>query len=316
MANEINILFLGGARRTSLAERFIRAGDKVGKRVNIFSYELSTEVPIVAVAREIVVGKRWNDPQLMEHLKEVVEQKNIHILLPFVDPAVEVLSQLKTGFHHPEVMVPVSDVQVAQTFFDKVLAQQWFIRHSIPVPEFKGTYPVIAKPRKGSAAKGLAVFYNEDQQMAFFQIHSADDYLLQAYLDADEYTVDAYVSVHEHRVLGTIPRQRIEVFNGEVVKSVTIRDEQIIHYSEKILQAAPFEGPITLQFLRERSTRELYIMEINPRFGGGVINSIEAGFDIPLLLLQEYMHLPVGPVSSWKENLVMMRTFKEIFVCR
>ena len=41
---EINILFLGGAKRVSLARKVIAAGEKLGVRVNIFSYELSPEV--------------------------------------------------------------------------------------------------------------------------------------------------------------------------------------------------------------------------------------------------------------------------------
>ncbi|MGC8823924.1 MAG: ATP-grasp domain-containing protein [Bacteroidales bacterium] len=316
MESKLNILFLGGARRTSLAERFIGAGKKLGKKVDIFSYELMSEVPLIAVARKIIIGKRWNDPQILDHLKSIIADNNIHIVLPFVDPAVEVLARLKTEYHRHDLAVPVSDLTVAQTFFDKVCAQQWFIKHGFPVPEAKDSYPIIAKPRKGSAAKGLAILQNDQQKATFFQNHSPDDYLLQAYLEADEYTVDAYVSIHERKILGMVPRQRIEVFNGEVIKSVTVRDEEILSCSEKILMSAPFEGPITLQYLRERKTGKLYIMEINPRFGGGVINSIEAGFDIPLLLLQEYMHIPVKPIANWQENLVMMRTFKEIFVCR
>jgi carbamoyl-phosphate synthase large subunit len=316
MQKKVNILFLGGARRTSLAERFIKAGKKLEIEVNIFSYELDKEVPLVAVAREIIVGKRWSDPQLFEHLKWVVEQKNIHIILPFVDPAVEVLARFKAYLNDDRVCVPVSGIEVAQTFFDKALAQQWFKKQGVPVPEWDGTYPVIAKPRKGSAGKGLIILNSAQEEAVFSQSHRAEEYLLQRYLVADEFTVDAYVSIKEHKILGIVPRQRLEVFNGEVVKSSTVKDDEIIGWSERILQAAEFEGPITLQFLREKGTRQLYIMEINPRFGGGVINSIEAGFDIPLLLLQEYMGIPVSVVKNWRENLVMIRTFKEIFICR
>ncbi|MCX7986415.1 MAG: ATP-grasp domain-containing protein [Bacteroidales bacterium] len=315
MKPEINILFLGGARRTSLAERFVMAGEKLGKVVNVFSYELSKEVPLIAIAREIIVGKRWNDPQLFEHLLSVVKEKNIHILLPFVDPAVEVLALFRR-IAPSDVFIPVSNVEIAKTFFDKKLANEWFIFHGFPVPEEDKKYPLIAKPRKGSAAKGLAIFQNEQEREIFFQTHSPEDYLIQAYLSADEFTVDSYVSVRGNGILGVVPRQRLEVFNGEVVKSVTTRNEEIIDLSKKILGAAAFCGPITIQFLRERSTGKIYVMEINPRFGGGVINTIEAGFDIPSILLKEYLNLPIETVDSWQENLMMMRTFKEIFLCK
>jgi len=103
---------------------------------------------------------------------------------------------------------------------------------------------------------------------------------------------------------------------GEVTKSITEFDQNIMSISERILNSGNFAGPITLQFLREKSTGNVFVMEINPRFGGGVINSIEAGFNIPLILLKEYLNLPVEPIQQWKRNLLMLRTNREIFICK
>ena len=55
---KIRILFLGGAKRVSMAEKFISAGHRVGIEVEIFSYELSREVPIASIAG-ILTGLRW-----------------------------------------------------------------------------------------------------------------------------------------------------------------------------------------------------------------------------------------------------------------
>ena len=96
-----------------------------------------------------------------------------------------------------------------------------------------------------------------------------------------------------HKIIGVIPRRRIEVVMGEVIKAITEFDQNIIDISNKILNSGNFIGPITIQFLKDKSTGAVYTMEINPRFGGGVLNSIEAGFNVPLILLKEYLKMPV-----------------------
>ena len=73
MKQAVNILMLGGAKRVSMARMIKRAGTRLGMAVNLFSYELTSEVPIAQVAT-VVKGLRWNDPYIMDHLHTVVEE--------------------------------------------------------------------------------------------------------------------------------------------------------------------------------------------------------------------------------------------------
>ena len=312
MGKTVNILFLGGAKRYSLAERFITAGKELDCHVNIFSYELDSDVPIAGIGK-VIIGKRWNDPELFTDLKKTIQKNSINIILPFVDPSISVLSEYKKI--DSSVFVPVSDKTICDTMFDKVLANQWFIKNGIPVPDQETGFPLIAKPRKGSASQGLIKINNKIEFDEFQQKHNINDYLVQKFFDAFEFTVDAYVSMN-HKIIGVIPRRRIEVVMGEVIKAITEFDQNIIDISNKILDSGNFIGPITIQFLKDKSTGAVYTMEINPRFGGGVLNSIEAGFNVPLILLKEYLKMPVDPIINWRRNLLMLRTNREIFICK
>ena len=138
------------------------------------------------------------------------------------------------------------------------------------------------------------------------------DFLIQKYLIADEYTVDAYIS-SQGKALSIVPRKRMEVTSGEATKSITIKDEEIINLSKQIISLINFQGPITLQFLREKTTNKLYIMEINPRYGGGVITSLKAGADSTMMVLNEYLNKPLQEINNWEENLIMTRAFREFF---
>lgn len=311
MSESLSILFLGGAKRVSLAGYLIEEGRKRGLSVHIYSYELNREVPIASVG-EVIIGKRWKDPVLDSHLSEVIREKGIRMVLPFVDPAIEVASRLKET--HPELFIPCSPIDLCRVMFDKQLSDAWFTRHGIPVPAAyrtvdKITFPVILKPRTGSASKGILVV-NEREELK--RISSPDDYLIQEYIaDNEEYTVDCYVS-QNGEILTIVPRIRLEVAGGEVISSRTLRDSVLIDLSRKILTSAPFRGPVTIQFIRNRQTGDTYVMEINPRLGGGVIASIAAGADIPAFLLLECMGEQPEQIEDWKENTLMTRYFKEV----
>ncbi|MBP1614919.1 MAG: ATP-grasp protein [Bacteroidetes bacterium] len=311
MKKEVNILFLGGAKRVSLAEHLIKAGQQRGTHIHIFSYELNREVPIASVG-EVIVGRKWKDASLYEDLSAVIRQRDIHIVLPFVDPAIEVASQLKSL--HPEVFIPCSSAELCRIMFDKQISNEWFISQDVPVPQSYATggeilFPVIMKPRVGSASKGIKVVYNEED---FREVAHPETYLIQEYIaDSEEYTVDCYIS-QTGKIISVVPRIRLEVAGGEVMSSRTLKDETIIKLSEKIIAAGVFQGPVTIQFIRDKKNGATYVMEINPRLGGGVIVSIAAGADIPAFILAESEGECLQPVTDWKENTLMTRYFKEV----
>ena len=53
-------------------------------------------------------------------------------------------------------------------------------------------------------------------------------------------------------------------------------------------------------------------MDINPRLGGGVLASIEAGFDITKIMLQDIKNLKIRNKIHYKE-LIMDRFMTEVF---
>ena len=94
---KLNILFLGGAKRVSLAEKFIKAGKKNNLRVKVFSYELNKNVPFKLIG-EVIIGLKWNDKKIYSNLKKKIKLKNISIIIANVDLATIILSKLKKKF--------------------------------------------------------------------------------------------------------------------------------------------------------------------------------------------------------------------------
>lgn len=307
----MNILFLGGAKRVSIAEHFLSYGKEKGIEINIFSYELNEKVPIAAVGK-VIKGLKWNDVSILDDIINVIRRHHINIVLPFVDPAIVISAKLKQRC--TDVLIPVSSEYICDIMFDKQESTHWFEKNGIRQPMYFSDisdilFPVIFKPRRGSASKGIFVansFSNIPENIDFNQ------YLMQQYIsDRQEFSVDCYVS-QQGSILSIVPRIRLETAGGEATKSLVVRDPLIIKETEKILLTAEFYGPITIQFIKDILTEKIYVMEINPRLGGAVVASIGAGSGMISFIVNEAMGNQVSPVSDWKENTLMTRYLKEV----
>lgn len=311
MSNVTTILMLGGAKRVSLARLFVETGKRMGREVRILSSETLLTVPIACVGT-VIEGRRWRDPDILEHLGEVIRREKVDIVLPFVDGAIEVCSRLKAL--HPDVFIPVSDYGVAHAMFDKTAAAELFAAKGIAIPATYAVgscrFPAIMKPREGSASKGIAVVHNGKELAA---VAHPENYLIQEYIaDREEYTVDCYVSAISGKVLCTVPRLRISTSGGEVDRTQTCRIPQLISESERILGLLSLSGPVTLQFLHDKPTGRYLLMEINPRLGGGVVCSIRAGADIAEMILTEAEGTEARRADDWRDGALMARYFSEV----
>lgn len=312
MRQVVNILFLGGAKRVAMGRLFIEAGRRLGMEVVLFSYELSTEVPVSEVSR-VIVGRRWNDPALMEDLHEVVTENRIDIIIPFVDPAVEIAARYCMS--DSSVWTPFKDGVLAEHMFDKCKADELFRNIGVPVPRNAGlekiTGEVIAKPRHGSASKGIRVMEN-DEYAAMRSRGETDGYIFQEYIsDREEYTVDCYVA-SDGKVICAVPRRRLEVAGGEVVSTVTVADKDIEAISRNVLEGLSLRGAVTIQFLRDRTDGRLMIMELNPRLGGGAVCAVYAGADIPAFILTDWRDGKVQVCDDWQAGVKMCRYFEDV----
>ena len=306
---QLTVLMLGGARRVSLAELLKRSGRRLGCEIKIVSYELMEQVPI-AVVGKVVVGLRWNDPGVVADIEKTVREYKVNIILPFVDGAIEIASVLRDRL--PDVFVPVSDFDVTSAMFDKVEAAKVFKEAGLPIPRtysvISAEIPAIAKPRKGSASRGIKIFNNIEDLM---HLENLQDYLVQEYIEHnEEYTVDCYVA-NDGRILTAVPRRRLEVMGGEVTRTETCRNATLDRLSRELITHFELRGPITLQFLHDLDSDRFLLMEVNPRLGGGVVCSIYAGASITDYILQEALGIPVAPCNDWADHTLMARYQKE-----
>lgn len=297
---KVNILFLGGAKRVSMGRKFIEAGRRLGMDVKLFSYELSPYVPVACIA-EVIIGLKWADPDVTADLHRIIKEKGIDIMIPFVDGAVEVAARCRDEYG--DVWVPVGDAALSASMFDKVEADSLFHSLDLPVPGSE-KFPLIAKPRFGSASKGLIILHDAAELEALGE--RARDYLIQECItQRKEITVDCYVTL-EGEILTAVSRYRIDVQGGEVVTTATFRNPQVYALVFNILNRTGLRGAVTIQLI-EQPDGNLLLMEINPRLGGGAVTAVAAGADIPGYILGDWAGMPLTPCHDWNDHILLTR---------
>lgn len=288
-----------------MARKFIAAAQTIGQSLKLYSYELSPYVPVAELA-EVIIGLRWTDPAIIEDIRRIVKEKEIDIIIPFVDPAVGLAATVRDRYG--DVWVPVGDATTASVMFDKVTADALFCRKGLPVPG-RDRFPLIAKPRFGSASKGLVIF-NDSQMLA--TLERPDEYLIQEYIaNRREISVDCYVAF-SGEIICAVPRLRIETLGGEATMTKTIKDEEVETLARLTIEQTALRGAVTIQFIRDVDTGRLMIMEINPRLGGGAVCAVHAGADIPMYILLDFLSKPLEPCTNWRPDTLITRYFGEV----
>lgn len=304
----LGILFLGGAKRITMARYMAKAAEAYGFHTDFTSYELATDEPIAAIS-DVVVGLKWNDPAVVADIERVVRERKIGILIPFVDGAIGIAATVVT--RNPAIYCPSCNDRLAMQLFDKTMSAKLFANAGLDIPATwcPGTdpvFPLIAKPRCGSASSGIRVVRSEADLNA---LPDTGEYLIQEFIEgADEYTVDCFVSMNGGSSMFS-PRRRVATLGGEVIRTVTVDIPELLQAARCAADRLGLRGAFTIQYLH-RGDRFL-LMEINPRLGGGATASVAAGADIPAMIIEDACGLPVAP-RKVLPGVTTVRCFQDV----
>jgi carbamoyl-phosphate synthase large subunit len=315
------ILFTCVGRRVSLIKAFHAAAKGLKLPLVTIGADVSPLSPGLYVCDKQVVGIPVNAPGYRDHLSCVIKKHKIDLIIPTIDTELLFLSKNKSYFESYGAKVLVSENSVVGICQDKRKTYEFLRRNGFDTPktfvadDVSGKnlpYPVFLKPWDGSASKGNAIVRNqaEFRQM----VEKIPNCLVQEYITGQEVTCDVYVDF-TGKVRTVVPRKRIEVRAGEVSKSQTFRHEQVIRECWRLvelLKAGP--GVITIQCFLTQEHR-VKIIEINPRFGGGVPLSIQAGANFPKWIVSELAGKSVRiNQDGWDDGLYMLRYDEAIWI--
>ena len=226
-------------------------------------------------------------PFLKDLFEELLRSHERVVFIPIIDWGFEKIASEKWG---RRVKVVLSPLDTIITCDDKLATYNLFVlddEKPFRLPYLGRNHVLngrsIVKPRRGGRGSiGLYKCENHEET-EYAQKKLGKNHFTQHWIDGKEVTVDVLCDFHGDYV-GSVCRDRLEVKAGVCHKAYVYEDDRYENIVQYICKKLKFIGPCNIQFIENESG--IYLIEINPRFSGGLNLSIASGFDSPGMLLE------------------------------
>lgn len=276
----MNILFTGVGRRIELLQAFRNAALVLNKELKIYGADMAGTAPALAYCDYVRRVVAMKDPGYIQNLLDICITDHINLLIPTIDTDLLVLSENKERFEEIGTRVMISAPDKIRICRDKNNTSQFFVDCGLHAPmpvndwkEYRSGFPAFIKPKDGSSSINAFKVENEEELEVY--AGQVEDYIVQPFVSGKEYTIDIFCDWNGNPV-SIVPRERLQVRAGEVLKTQICMDSTMIEESKALCKAFKPCGPMTVQLIRDDKGIDWYI-EINPRFGGGAPLSMKAG---------------------------------------
>jgi carbamoyl-phosphate synthase large subunit len=303
----VNTLLVNAGRRVELLDLLRRAA---GGR--IVAVDIDPVAPTLYHADAAARVPRVDDPSFVDSLLALCREHAIGLVLPTTDRELPILTGRRDDFAALGARVAIASPPGLLAAVDKLSCAEalnaagvaavptalW--RAGMPAP-FE--FPVVVKPRSGSAAEGVRVIAAAG---AWTDPPPAEDWLVQPLISGTEVTFDV-LAADDGRIACLGARRRLKVRGGEVERAMTIPAEPFLPLATAVAGALPLTGPFNFQILGEGE--HALIGEINPRVGGGLPLSEHAGAQLleTLCSWATSGEWPTGPPKLARPGVYMTR---------
>lgn len=304
----INILFTCAGRRTYLLKYF---KEQLGKRGLIVGADMQLSAPALSAAdiKEQVPAVYADD--YIDRLLDICHRHNIKALISLNDLELPILAENRRKFEEIGVRTIVSDPDVIDICFDKYRTAKYVESLGLGTP---ATYidlnaamdalrngnlrfPLVLKPRWGSGSIGMA-FVNSLEELEetyatlvkkvketiLATASTGDEYILiQQKIEGQEYGMDVMNDLAgNHRAVSV--KKKLSMRAGETDKAQTIDNAGIRAIGRKLGESLKHIGNLDVDVFEKDG--QYYVLELNPRFGGGFPFSYEAGVNFPGAIIE------------------------------
>lgn len=299
----MNIFFTCAGRRTYLLNYFkenLSAGDK------IVAGDMQATAPALTAADIKVKLPSVYDDNYIDTLIEICKKHNIRLLISLNDLELPILAAHKDRFASIGTIVVVSDSQVIDACFDKWKTTEFAKSIDIDTPKtfisvndaasaFESGFlnlPIIIKPRWGSGSIGIEIIYDAADLLPTYRLlekkvkrsilgkASSEDspIVIQEFIPGTEYGIDIINDFNGHLASISI-KQKLAMRAGETDKAVTVHNDEIYSICANISHNLKHIGNLDCDIIEHNG--RYYLIDLNPRFGGGFPFSYVAGVNLP-----------------------------------
>ncbi len=242
--------------------------------------------------KSYIVPSIKNEQAYIDKLLDICKQEKIDMLLSFYDYDTYILSQYLDKFKKMGVKPVISTREVNTIAFDKIKTFNFLTKEGFYTPWTMSSeeinkkeipsYPVIVKPRFGFGSNAISIAHNKEEVDFFLKYYDNEEMLVQEFIDGAEYSFDI-LNDFEGKVVTAVVKRKMKMRSGETDQGYAIKSEHFRDWALKLGEALGHTGPLDVDFfIRDNKP---YILELNPRFGGGYPMTHLSGINFPKLLI-------------------------------
>jgi carbamoyl-phosphate synthase large subunit len=276
-------------------------------------------------------GSRYLDAML-----GVCREYDVALLLSLHDLEAPILSRNKSSFESIGTTVVVSSPAVIDTCLDKYKSYEFCMAAGLMTPRTyldraaaeeaiaagEVTFPLVIKPRYGLGSAHVQ-FCDDARELRFFYEYlsrhvpapeiagcdgrSASRLIVQERIEGDEYGLDV-VNDLSARYAACFVKRKFTMRGGETDEAETVQDSTLEALGRRIAEALGHVGALDTDVLVKGDVA--YLLEMNPRFGGGYPFSHAAGANVPAAILA--WTRGESPDARWLRIRAGVRSIKDI----
>ncbi|WP_134685866.1 ATP-grasp domain-containing protein [Brevibacillus migulae] len=320
----MNVLLTSVGRRVNLVRCLKESLAGKGKVVAV---DCDWTAPALYAADAHQIVSRIDEPDYVDVLLQICIHYQIEAVLSLIDPELSLLARQAESFRDAGVQVIVSSPEVVELCLDKKATSDFLQKHDFPHIPTYGTveeitdaisegvlsFPMLVKPRKGSASQGISVVTSiTDLKQVLGK--GLEELIVQPYLHGDEYGVDAYVDLISGEPVSIFTKRKLRMRAGETDRSLAIQDPALTGLIHRLIDKLQPRGPIDIDCFK---IGESYVIsEINPRFGGGYPHAYLCGEDYFACLAANLQGRPNVPRLGAYEAGSTMLKYDEVMLVK
>ncbi|WP_111414433.1 ATP-grasp domain-containing protein [Billgrantia lactosivorans] len=315
----MNVLFTCAGRRNYLLGYFREALGESGQVIAADSSPMSAAVNEADIALTL---PRVDSAGYVDRLLDVCRELRVGLLVSLNDHELALLASARERFAAAGTQVVVSCPEVIERCFDKLATLTFARRLGVAGPYTVTTleaarsalrigrlaFPLFVKPRWGTASIGVERVENREELELVWQLagrrlrrqglrgaETRAGLLIQEALPGIEYGLDV-INDLTGRYQTTLAKQKLAMRAGETDRAVIVQSPTLIKLGRRIGEALKHVGNLDCDVFMHGD--QVYLLELNPRFGGGYPFSAEAGARLPDALLAWAQGL--APPLGWE----------------
>lgn len=284
--------------------------------LRIYAVDYDYTAPGLYLADKFELIPKSDSQNYIPAIIDFCSRMNISIIFPIHSCEIEVFAENQLAFEREGIQLFIPSITAIRKCNDKKLMCDLVRKIGILTPACYDLddnlckFPMIAKPNNRSGSRDQ--FKIKDPIDLAYVRQKYKEHLIQEWIDGTEITVDCLFGPESTLIVAS-PRLRIQVKAGQCVKGMTIRHDKIVELCLAIAKRINYSGPANLQFIINNN--QPYFIEINPRFAaGGLMLTVNAGANIPWMILSWLINKNFGSYYEIQEGMIMLRYYEEVYL--